>query len=162
MKWILAATLLLSTLAEAQTVARLTLDSAIAIGKQHSRTLKASAAKAEGASARANEANASLFPSVKVDGSYRRLSEVPPWAVGLPGVGAPIVIFPLPSRNSINVSISSRLKICAGFFAGIPIVPIASPRVSSGTTMIAFVPRCRETSPSSPRTKCPPRTAPGI
>jgi outer membrane protein len=95
MKWILVATLLLSSLAEGQTGARLTLDSAIAIGKIHSRTLKASSARAEGAAARADEANSSLLPSLKVDGGYRRVSEVPAWAVSIPGSPAPFVIFPV-------------------------------------------------------------------
>ena len=117
MKWILVAALFLATQAQGQTVTRLTLDSAIAIGKQHSRTLKASSAKAEGASARADEANSVLFPSVKVDGSYRRLSEVPPWAVGLPGLGAPIVIFPfIPNNYTLHAGVQQ--PIFTGFKLG--------------------------------------------
>ena len=99
MKWILVATLLLSTLAEGQTVTQLTLEQAIAIGKERSRTLRASSAKAEGATARADEANSVLLPSVKVDGSYRRLSEVPPFAVSVPGMSVPFVISPVVLNN---------------------------------------------------------------
>ncbi len=94
MKWILIAALLFAELAEGQTVTRLTLDEAIAIGKEHSRTLKASSAKAEGASAKANEAGAVELPSIKVDGGYKRLSDVPPFAVRVPGSPIPFVISP--------------------------------------------------------------------
>lgn len=94
MKWILIMGLLFSALAVGQTVTRLTLEQAIAIGKERSRTLKASAAKSEGASARADEANSGLLPSLRVDGSYRRLSDVPPFAVMVPGVPVPYVISP--------------------------------------------------------------------
>ncbi len=72
--------------------------------------MKASSAKAEGAAARTTEANASLFPSVKVDGAYRRLSEVPPWAVGLPGMAAPIVIFPfIPNNYTLHAGVQQPL-----------------------------------------------------
>ena len=99
MKWILIAALLLSTLAEGQTINRLTLEEALAIGKARSRTLRASAARAEGAQARAEEANASLLPSFRADGSYRRLSDVPPFAVRVPGSPVPFVISPIVLNN---------------------------------------------------------------
>ncbi len=114
MKWILIATLLLSTLAEGQTVTRLTLEQAIAIGKERSRTLQASSAKAEGASARADEANSGLLPSVKVDGSYRRLSDVPPFAVRVPGMNVPFVISPT-VLNSYALHAGLQQPIFTGF-----------------------------------------------
>ncbi len=99
MKWILIAALFLSTMAQGQSINRLTLEEAIAIGKARSRTLLASGARAEGASARSEEVNAGLLPSFKVDGSYRRLSDVPPFAVRVPGSPVPFVISPIVLNN---------------------------------------------------------------
>jgi outer membrane protein len=115
MKGILIAVLLFTTLAKGQTFTRLTLDEAIAIGKEHSRTLKASTAKAEGASARADEASAGLLPSIKLDGSYRRLSDVPPFAVQVPGLmKVPYVISPT-YQNSYALHAGVQQPIFTGF-----------------------------------------------
>jgi outer membrane protein len=115
MKGILIAVLLFTTLAKGQTVTRLTLDEAIAIGKEHSRTLKASTARAEGASARADEASAGLLPSIKLDGSYRRLSDVPPFAVMVPGLmKVPYVISPT-YQNSYALHAGVQQPIFTGF-----------------------------------------------
>jgi outer membrane protein len=115
MKGILVAVLLFTTLAKGQTITRLTLDEAIAIGKEHSRTLKASTAKAEGASARADEASAGLLPSIKLDGSYRRLSDVPPFAVQVPGLmKVPYVISPT-YQNSYALHAGVQQPIFTGF-----------------------------------------------
>ena len=117
MKWILIAILLFSALAEGQTVTRLTLEQAIALGKERSRTLRASSAKAEGASARADEANAGLLPSLKVDGSYKRLSEVPPFAVVVPGMTVPYVISPT-FQNNYALHAGIQQPIFTGFKLG--------------------------------------------
>ncbi len=78
----------------------LTLDEAIRIGRQQSHLLKASVAKAEGADAKAREAGSALLPSIKIDGSYRRLSSVSPFTVSLPFPGfVPIVIQPFIADN---------------------------------------------------------------
>src|SRR5512146_1361357 len=114
MKWILIAAFLLSTAAEGQTVTRLTLEQAIALGRERSRTLKASSARAEGASARADEASSGLLPSVKFDGSYRRLSDVPPFAVSIPFWPTPIVISPT-VLNNYTLRGSIQQPIFTGF-----------------------------------------------
>lgn len=53
----------------------LMLDSAIAIGRENSRTLQIAAARADGARARAGEASTALLPGLRLNGSYVRLSE---------------------------------------------------------------------------------------
>ncbi len=70
--------------AVAQSAGQLTLDEALRIGRAQSKTLQASQARARGAEAKAAETGSALYPVVRVDGSYRRLSDVPPFAVQLP------------------------------------------------------------------------------
>ncbi len=96
----------------AQDAGRLTIDEAIQIGKERSAILRASRARAEGSSARASEANASLFPSLKVDASYRRLSTVPSFGISLPlpGFQTPIAIFPMiPDNYQLHASVQQPL-----------------------------------------------------
>ena len=117
MKWTLVAALLFAAVAEGQTVTRLTLEQAVAIGKVHSRTLKASSARAKGAEERATEANTVFYPSIKVDGGYRRLSDVPEWAIHFPGVAAPFVVFPV-IQNNYSVHAGVQQPIFTGFKLG--------------------------------------------
>ena len=101
----------LATWAFAQQEAGLTIEEAIRTGREQSHLLKASAARAEGAEARAQEAGSALLPAVKVDGAYRRLSNVPLFAVALPFPGfAPIVIAPyIPDTYQLHASIQQPL-----------------------------------------------------
>ncbi len=101
----------LATWAFAQQEAGLTIEEAIRTGREQSHLLKASAARAEGAEARAQEAGSALLPAVKVDGAYRRLSSVPSFAVALPFPGfAPIVIAPyIPDTYQLHASIQQPL-----------------------------------------------------
>ncbi len=75
--------LLLPAIAAGGQGAGLTLDDAIATGLAQSRTLHASAARAEAAEARAGEARTARLPVLKGEASYRRLSEVDPFQVSL-------------------------------------------------------------------------------
>ncbi len=97
--------------AYAQQDGSLTIEEAIRFGREHSHLLKASAAKAEGAEAKAHEAGSALLPAVKIDGAYRRLSNVPPFAVALPFPGfAPIVIAPnIPDSYQLHATIQQPL-----------------------------------------------------
>jgi outer membrane protein TolC len=66
---------ILASGAFAQSGPVLTLDSAIAIGRENSRSLRIAAARADGARAKAGEAATALLPSVRMVGSYSRISD---------------------------------------------------------------------------------------
>ena len=101
----------------------LTLDESIAVSLEKSRTLHASRAGVDAAQARASEASAAGLPSLKANGSYTRLSEVPPFAITLPP--------PLSGSYTISPSIVNnynlRLTLQQPLFTGF--------RVSSGASM---------------------------
>lgn len=97
----------------AQTRDTLSLDDAVALGLANSRTLHASAARAAGAEARASEVRAGMLPSLKLEGSYRRLSDVDPFQVSLPMFQQPIVISPTVLDNT-----SLRLGLQQPLFTG--------------------------------------------
>lgn len=59
----------------AQHAELLTLDSAVAIGRTHGRSLQMAAARADGARARAGEASTALLPGLRLNGSYTRISD---------------------------------------------------------------------------------------
>ena len=64
----------------------LTIEQSIALGLQNSKTFHAAQMKSEYAAAKAGEVKAALFPSVKVQASYQRLSEVPEFKIPFPGI----------------------------------------------------------------------------
>lgn len=64
----------------------LTIEQSIQLGLDNSRMFHSSLMKSEYASAKASEVKAALFPSVKVQGSYQRLSSVPEFKIPFPGV----------------------------------------------------------------------------
>jgi len=75
---------------------QLTLDEAIALGLENSKSLHSSAMKTAYAEAKSSEASAALYPSVKVQAGYTRLSEVPGFKIPLPGAA---VEFPVILNN---------------------------------------------------------------
>ncbi|MEW6511642.1 MAG: TolC family protein [Bacteroidota bacterium] len=79
---------------DAQQPAGLTLRDALAIGRANSRQLKIAVAKLAAASGRADEARAATLPTLKFEGSYKRLSDVDPFRVSVPFLPAPITISP--------------------------------------------------------------------
>jgi outer membrane protein TolC len=97
--------------AACQESGNLTLDEALRLGRERSHPLRASQARTEGALARADEARSALLPSLKVDASYRRLSDVPPFSVALPFPGfTPIVISPMiPDNYQLHASVQQPL-----------------------------------------------------
>lgn len=97
---ILAAMLAALSISAAQDNTRLTLDDALRIGRERSHVLLASRARVDGAAARAEETHAAMLPSLKVDGSYKRLSDVPEYSISLPIAGfKSVVVFPMIADN---------------------------------------------------------------
>jgi outer membrane protein TolC len=84
-----AVSVLLSIVAIQAAVAQpraLTIEQSVQLGLQNSKTFHASRMKSEYASAKAGEVKASLFPSIRVQASYQRLSEVPEFNIPFPGI----------------------------------------------------------------------------
>src|SRR6266571_8991310 len=84
----------------AQVVKTLTLEQAVAIGVEHNKMFQASMMEVQAASARFGEAKAALLPSLKFEGSYKRLSDVGPFAVAVPIFPMPIVLSPAVLDNT--------------------------------------------------------------
>ena len=76
----------------------LTIEESLSIGLENSRVLHASQMKSEYAEAKAREVSASLYPSVKVQASYQRLSSVPEFKIPFPGIPT---IFPYIPDNYV-------------------------------------------------------------
>ncbi len=117
---LLVLSLFTMVVAAAQDVTVLTLDQAIAIGKEQSRALKIADAKVDQAQARASEANTTLLPSLKLTGSYQRLSDVPDFAVTLPSslpppVGGNSFTLAPAVLNTYNARVSLQQPIFTGF-----------------------------------------------
>ncbi len=86
----------------------LTVEESVAIGLDNSRVLHASQMKSEYAAAKASEVSALLYPSLKLQGTYQRLSEVPEFKIPLPG--SPTSIFPyIPNTYSARASLQQPL-----------------------------------------------------
>ena len=92
----------------------MTVEQAIAIGIDNSKTLHSSASKAEGADAHVSEIDATRFPSLKFTGGYTRLSPVEPFTFSLPG--SPIVDTLSPAvLNNWNFQLSFQQPLFTGF-----------------------------------------------
>jgi outer membrane protein len=110
MRIAVAVALLLPLPLLSQDVQHLSLNEAIAIGLQQNTTLAVSREKVESAKARAADAGTPLLPSLKLEGSYRRLSEVDPFQVSLPIFPQPIEISPVVLNNySVRVGLQQPL-----------------------------------------------------
>lgn len=86
---------------------------AIQIGLENSRTLHIASMKVLAADARSSEANAARLPSLKLQASYTRLSEIDPFAVQVPFYPLPITISPVVLNNY-----STRLSLQQPLFTG--------------------------------------------
>jgi len=91
----------------------LSLEEAIRAGLEASPALHASRMRLESTAAKAQEVASARLPSLKLGAGYTRLSEVPPFAVTLPGAPEPIVV----SQNFFN-SWSLRLSAQQPLFTG--------------------------------------------
>jgi outer membrane protein TolC len=104
----------MSSFGLAQSARVLTLDEAIRIGKDQSKTMKASSMKVEAASAKASETKTALFPSLKLEAGYKRLSDVDPFQVSLPIFPTPVTISPVVLDN-YNLKVSLQQPLFTGF-----------------------------------------------
>ncbi|HEY4644569.1 MAG TPA: TolC family protein [Bacteroidota bacterium] len=91
----------------------LSIDRALAIGLEQSKVLKASSMNVEVSTAKASEASALLLPSLKLEGGYRRLSDVDPFRVVVPFSPSPITISPVVLDNY-----TFRLSVQQPLFTG--------------------------------------------
>ncbi len=107
----------------AQQTVSLSLQEAIQIGLEKNKSNHSALMKVQYADARASEANASLLPSLKLNGSYTRLSDVPPGQIFIPanlfGPGFPpntisSVLSPTIIDN-YNVRLSLQQPLFTGF-----------------------------------------------
>jgi outer membrane protein TolC len=112
--WVIAGVILLYSGSLAQRKP-LTVEESVKIGLENSKTLHASMMKSEYADARANEASASLYPSVRVQAAYLKLSSVPEFRIPLPPSILPgnAVVFPVILNNY-----SARATIQQPLFTG--------------------------------------------
>lgn len=117
MKRLLSLLVAMTTLVAAQESSVLTLGDALRIGRQNSRILKISAAKVDAAEGRAGAANAALLPSLRFDGTYRRLSDVPPFSVQPPGFARPFVL-----SQTVLDNYTLRLSVQQPLFTGFKLI----------------------------------------
>ena len=93
----------------------LTLDEAIQIGLDKSKGIHASLMKVQYADSKSSEANAQLLPSVKFNGAYSRLSDIPPAQVSLyPLIPEPITLSPT-VLNNYNLRVTVQQPIFTGY-----------------------------------------------
>jgi outer membrane protein TolC len=81
-----------------------TIEESIRIGLENSKVLHASQMRAEYADAKASEAAATLYPSVRVQAAYQKLSSVPEFRIPIPGnvVTFPIVLNTYNARATLQ------------------------------------------------------------
>ncbi len=100
-------------------VRRLTLDDAVSLGVDNSKTLNVSSMNVQYADAKASEINASRLPSLKFNGYYTRLSDVDPFVVHVPIPGlatndfvlAPTILNNYSFQASINAPLFTGFKL---------------------------------------------------
>lgn len=105
-------TILSTALAATQT--DLSVDEAVRMGLENSKAVKISDAKLGAAAAKADEAHAARLPSLKFEGGYRRLSDVPPFEIQPPGFPNPIEVSPT-VLNTYNLRVGLQQPIFTGF-----------------------------------------------
>ena len=94
----------------------LTIAEAIALGRENNRQLAIADARLDAASGKAGEARSALLPAVRLESSYKRLSDVPPFQVTLPlpQANGPITISPT-VLNNYNLKASVQQPLFTGF-----------------------------------------------
>lgn len=98
----------------AQEKRALTIDEAIRLGLENSTLMHIAEAKATAADAKSREVNATRLPSLRVQASYTRLSDVGPFAVQLPSAPAPFVISPA-VLDQYTSKVSLQQPLFSGF-----------------------------------------------
>jgi outer membrane protein len=89
----------------AQEKITLTIEQALQIGLDNSKALRTSQFKVEAADAKASEANTYRLPSLKFNGTYTRLSDVPPSQIVLPANFIMQGIPPTESRATLSQTV---------------------------------------------------------
>ena len=86
----------------------LTIEESVALGLENSRVLHASQMRSEYAGAKSSEMSAMLYPSLKLQATYQRLSEIPEFKIPLPGFTT--TIFPyIPNTYATRATIQQPL-----------------------------------------------------
>jgi outer membrane protein TolC len=100
-----------------QDVKKLTADESVRIGLENSHSLHSSKEKVKNAQARLSELKTNMWPSLKFQGLYTRLSHIEPFAFDLPpSLGGPLIISP-----SIDNNYSLKLTLQQPLFTGFKI-----------------------------------------
>ncbi len=89
----------------------LTVEESIKIALENSRSLYASMKKVEFSEAKASEAAAALYPSLKVQGGYLHLSDVPAFQIPIPGM---LISFPV-VLNNYNLKATFQQPLFTGW-----------------------------------------------
>jgi outer membrane protein TolC len=112
----LSAFLLITVITEAQQPLALTVEQAVAIGLEGSKSLHASMMKVQYSEAKASEINTTSLPFLKFSGSYTRLSEVPPFEIGpfQPVIPNKILVSPAVFDN-YSMRLTMQQPIFTGF-----------------------------------------------
>lgn len=113
---VLAGLIILLTLAQAQEKKSLTIDEALQLGLRNNRGLHISAARSAGAEAKSAEMGASRLPTLALQAGYTRLSDIPPFAVTVPFLPAPVTISP-----TVLNTYSTKLTLTQPLFTGLRI-----------------------------------------
>ncbi len=114
MKQIVVALVLMTGVARPQSPDSLTLRDAISIGRENSRALRISAARVDAARGKSGSAGSLLLPSLKVEASYRHLSDVPPFSIKPPGFPTAFIVSPNVLDN-YSLRLSLQQPVFTGF-----------------------------------------------
>jgi len=115
-------TLVLFVVASVSAQTPLTLQQAIEIGLENSNVLHSSQMKVQMATSKSSEVNAMRLPSLKLNGTYTRLSDVPPFEATIPanafGPGFPPNQLSVPLSPTILNNYTARLTLQQPIFTG--------------------------------------------
>lgn len=98
----------------AQQKLQLSLDDAVRLSFDKSKSLHASLMKVQYADAKAGEVGTILLPSVKFNGGYTKLSDIPAAQFSLPSLPAPITLSPSISNN-FNARVTVQQPLFTGY-----------------------------------------------
>ncbi len=105
-----------SLTAHTQTTLPLTVEKAIALALDNSKSLHASLMRVNYADAKSAETNTSRLPAVKFTGAYTRLSDVPPFTVALPpALGGNTFTLSPTIQNNYTLKASVEQPLFTGF-----------------------------------------------
>lgn len=114
MKTIVVYMLFLPLAASGQPQRKLTVDEAVQLALENNKGLHSSWTRVEAADARWSEVTASRLPSLKLQGSYLRMSNVDPFAIQVPFTASPITISPI-VLNAYSLRLTLQQPLFTGF-----------------------------------------------